>query len=238
MAKTFTIDVFQSQDLSDHHDTNSGDPDLALDRMKEYIPKAFDNAIGTNHSANVTDRGIVAIPDGKQNKGDAPRYTGDPCGGSYPVYYETIMDWWEEYYYCNFVIDSSTNEAEDCALLVTNGNGGGLCHDNYYSIAYRGDELDQLPSDYSSLGKNSGFNQMQTQLHEIAHALLDLTASEEHNSGNTYDRGYYYERWFRTPIGHGGSGYHNNYCGDWVDEHTTDELMYFDSCSSGNFKHM
>jgi hypothetical protein len=134
--------------------------------------------------------------------------------------------------------------------LLTNADGGGLTHQDFYAVAGKAFEAAKHNSDghtYKKYGCGPKYAGMQTALHEVAHAFLgdfehettDSDTSVEHDCGNVYQHscGYNCSKWYRTPIGHGADA-DENACGNDIPHDHDDKCnaMYWDpDCATDKF---
>lgn len=206
---TFDVTVYETQNLASQVDGQ------AKERAKTYIEGAFSY---TSHSVNVTVSST--IPNAPQERVPQSFSASDPCYPQSTLSYEDLGLWWKDYVQCVLVDD-----VMDCDLLLTGYDGGnGVCWNDRYAVAEGGPNIAELPSSFELYDCSRPFDDMQTALHELGHALLS-GSFDEHNVGDTYEHG---SDVARTPMTWNGS---SNACGASVTDHTGCDEMRFSSCT-------
>jgi hypothetical protein len=213
---TFDVTVYETAALANEVGGQ------AKTRAKTYIEGAFSHS---EHSVNVT--ASSTNPDAPTEQCQTSFSASDPCYPTTTVSYDYLSDWWRDYVQCVL-----SDDVMDADLLLTAHDGGlGRTVDNRYAVSEGGPDIANLPSDYTQYGCDSGeeFDDMQTALHELAHALLN--ESDEHDLGYAYDHS---GTRARTPMARAGE---YNACDNYVYKHDGCHEMRFSECCESKMTH-
>lgn len=176
---TFDVKVWATQDVIDEHGNTPQEV------AREYINQAITLS---EHDGSVSIGNTYPNPpyecrdwtDANACTGDSSgEYAGTPCSDKI-FQYDGLGEWWRKYAQCH--LDPPNR---DCDMLLSNyPSFAGVTLNNRWAVVEGANYLDTLdPNNAEAYLKGDDGNAAQTVLHELAHALIDL--SNEHNLGNT-----------------------------------------------------
>lgn len=169
MATTIGINIWQTQSLTYYCNIEYDDPTLAADIAKTYIDGAFDQT--STYDSNVTVKSEE--PDPKYEGPAGKSFTQSClCDTSETCSYGSLWDFWNNWLArpC-----ATVDRGKNVDLLLTNYDGTGLGAGDT-AVACVGQSLaDSAPRTYqkyrSIYDGGSVFNQLDTVLEEVGHAL-------------------------------------------------------------------
>lgn len=227
---TFDITIYRTEEL------DGADGEVPLYRARDYLKGTFGNS--SNHSVNVDiNTSTIWAPQQEVHSGFSSKF---PCDGTYySVDYENLGQWWKDY------VDCKLNQTRDADMLLTDSGPAGITINKQF-IAVGAEAISDCVSYFKDYECGYEYDSMRAVLHEFGHSLLDVDESvdpsslsvsnPEHNVGNTVTRS---NTTYRTPMGYGAEGNHENQCDNSVGSaHTTDCAEYtYSQCADGRFDH-
>lgn len=218
----YEVNVYVTQQLYDDHESQYGDGYRAQKRGVDYV-------IGALHDSPYAYyvKGPSPTPAAPTEEVNQSFTTMDPCSLGHSASYDALFQWFRDWLNCN----GHPTAIHSNILITASDDDNGLSGPDNHTAAECGPSLAEAPSSRQREGCNSGFNAVQTLLHEVGHNLVENSSNyQEHDLANTFET----NPWYVTPMG---VSEPYNHCGSSVDKTGSRCFKtYWSDCSENRFK--